>query len=99
LHFISSLFSNFELSLFNYAMKKINLFVLSALLVLVSNIALGQSSVPNQWTWLKGSNALNQSGTYSTQGVANASNTPGARSGQSTVIDANGNLYLFGGYG
>jgi N-acetylneuraminic acid mutarotase len=31
--------------------------------------------------------------------VANAANTPGARSGQSMVMDAGGNLYLFGGEG
>ena len=34
----------------------------------------------NQWTWVSGSNVADQAGTYGTQGVANLSNIPVARS-------------------
>ena len=32
-----------------------------------------------QWTWMGGSNVVNQQGTYGTQGTAAAGNVPGAR--------------------
>jgi len=51
------------------------------------------------WTWMKGANSNNQSGTYGTQGSANPANTPGARLGMVSWIDAAGALWLFGGYG
>jgi N-acetylneuraminic acid mutarotase len=53
----------------------------------------------NQWTWIKGSNGINQSGVYGTQGVASASNQPGSRSLGTGWSDAAGNLWLFGGMG
>ena len=37
--------------------------------------------VTGAWLWLKGSNAINATSIYGTQGVADAANTPGARSG------------------
>lgn len=52
-----------------------------------------------EWTWVGGSNALRQSGTYGTQGTASASNVPGARVAAANWIDADGNLWLFGGDG
>jgi len=52
----------------------------------------------NNWTWLKGSFATEQGGTYGTQGVYNTSNIAGARAGGSP-FSANNKLYLFGGYG
>ncbi len=51
------------------------------------------------WTWMSGSNAVNASGVYGTQGVASASNVPGARSGAISWIDNSGNLWLMGGLG
>jgi len=51
------------------------------------------------WTWISGSNIVNQSGTYGTKGVAAAANVPGARSGSIGWIDADDNLWLFGGAG
>ena len=51
----------------------------------------------NQWTWMSGSNNLNQSGVYGSKGVAAATNHPGARSIYSSWKDADGNLWLFGG--
>jgi len=51
------------------------------------------------WTWVSGSNAVGEKGTYGTEGTAAAGNVPGARSGSVSWIDAAGNLWLFGGLG
>lgn len=53
----------------------------------------------NTWTWIKGSNAINQFGTYGTQGIASASNSPGARYIQSCWTDNTGNFWIMGGTG
>ncbi len=52
-----------------------------------------------QWTWVGGANAQAQPGVYGTQGVASASNIPGAREAAYNWVDSSGNLWLFGGYG
>lgn len=57
------------------------------------------SPVTNEWTWMSGSNAILQPGTYGTQGSFAASNIPGARQGGAAWSDGAGNLYLFGGDG
>jgi N-acetylneuraminic acid mutarotase len=49
----------------------------------------------NMWTWVSGSNLGNQAGTYNGQGTL----MPGARAGAVTWMDAQGNLWLFGGFG
>jgi len=51
------------------------------------------------WTWISGSNVVDQPGSYGTQGAADAANVPGARESSNSWTDANGNLWLFGGYG
>jgi N-acetylneuraminic acid mutarotase len=53
------------------------------------------------WTWMSGSDdgADPQPGVYGTQGVAAAGNVPGSRDSAISWIDANGNLWLFGGEG
>jgi N-acetylneuraminic acid mutarotase len=51
----------------------------------------------NEWTWYTGSNTVNASAIYGTEGVAAAGNTPGARYSSTSWADANGNLWLFGG--
>jgi N-acetylneuraminic acid mutarotase len=53
----------------------------------------------NQWTWLKGANAINQSGIYGTQGTPDAANTPGGRISAVSWTGSDGALYLFGGNG
>lgn len=63
----------------------------------VTNITVDCSH--NEWTWMQGSNTLNQIGAYGTLNTANATNTPGARQVPATWTDASGNLWLFGGYG
>jgi N-acetylneuraminic acid mutarotase len=52
-----------------------------------------------QWTWMGGSNLVNQQGTYGTQGTASAGNVPGARFEAVSWTDKAGNLWLYGGYG
>ena len=49
------------------------------------------------WTWVSGSDLINQPGVYGTKGVASASNVPGARVYASSWIDKSNNLWLFGG--
>ncbi|MGA8440446.1 MAG: hypothetical protein WB762_01665 [Candidatus Sulfotelmatobacter sp.] len=52
-----------------------------------------------QWTWMSGSNAANQAGTYGTQGTPASTNAPGARTDSVDWTDASGNLWLFAGAG
>ncbi len=50
------------------------------------------------WSWMKGSQTINQSGTYGTMGTPAADNTPGARYGGATAwTDPAGGFWLFGG--
>ena len=51
-----------------------------------------------QWTWMSGSNVLNQDGVYGTQNVAAAANVPGGRQAAVSWTDNSGNYWLFGGY-
>lgn len=51
----------------------------------------------SQWTWLKGSSALNGLASYGQLGVPSPSSTPGARRGSSAFTDAEGNLVIFAG--
>lgn len=50
-----------------------------------------------RWTWMGGSNLVNQAGIYGTEGMPAPSNTPGAREGASYWQDASANFWLFGG--
>jgi hypothetical protein len=49
-------------------------------------------------TWVAGSSTFDAIGVYGTQGVAAATNVPGARAAAMGWTDASGNLWLFGGY-
>jgi hypothetical protein len=51
-----------------------------------------------QWTWISGSNAPNTIANYGSLGVAASTNDPGARSDAVSWTDADGNLWLFGGF-
>ncbi len=53
----------------------------------------------NLWTWMSGSDVVNQFGVYGTKGTADAANIPGARSGSVSWTDSSGSLWLFGGSG
>ncbi|MCB9219244.1 MAG: hypothetical protein H6610_07280 [Ignavibacteriales bacterium] len=51
------------------------------------------------WTWINGSNAVDQPGIYGTKGVS-SSNIPGGRYGaMGWYDDNNNNFWLFGGWG
>jgi N-acetylneuraminic acid mutarotase len=52
-----------------------------------------------EWTWMGGSNLPNEPGVYGTQGVASASNVPGARFPGASWTDSSGNFWLLGGLG
>jgi hypothetical protein len=55
--------------------------------------------VGGQWTWVGGSNVINQPGRYGTLGTAAPGNFPGARTNAVGLTDASGNFWLFGGSG
>jgi hypothetical protein len=59
----------------------------------------GQPFIPGIWTWMGGSNATAQPGTYGTQGNSAPGNIPGARYGAVSWADASGSVWLFGGNG
>lgn len=52
-----------------------------------------------EWAWIAGSSTGLQPGVYGTMGKPAPGNVPGAREDASGWTDANGNLWLFGGYG
>ena len=52
-----------------------------------------------QWIWKGGSDTINASGTYGTQGLAAADNMPGARFAAISWLDPSGNVWLSGGQG
>jgi hypothetical protein len=51
-----------------------------------------------QWTWVSGSNTINQAGVYGTLGTAAAANVPGGRETAAAFLDNSGNFWLFGGF-
>lgn len=51
-----------------------------------------------EWTWVGGPNSACSRGVYGTKGVAAASNWPGPRSAVNSRTDAQGDVWLFGGY-
>ena len=50
------------------------------------------------WTWLAGSNTFDATGDFGTQGLAAATNIPGARAAPLTWKGATGTVWLFGGF-
>ena len=52
-----------------------------------------------EWEWVGGSNSGSQNGVYGTLGTPAPGNVPGSRGNGQTLMDANGNLWLFGGIG
>src|SRR5688572_22196681 len=52
----------------------------------------------NEWTWMKGGNAVAQTGVYGTQGVPAPANVPGSRMAYAAWKDLSGNFWIFGGW-
>lgn len=52
-----------------------------------------------QWTWISGSDAIDQLGVYGTRGEPDPENVPGARLETVSWVDASGAFWLFGGDG
>ena len=52
-----------------------------------------------EWTWVGGSQLVNQSGSYGTLGTAGASNVPGGRYYSSAWLGKDGSFWLYGGAG
>ena len=56
--------------------------------------------VANTWTWVKGTGAVDDGGTFGVQGVPAITNNPPARGwGVASWTDAAGDLWLYGGAG
>jgi N-acetylneuraminic acid mutarotase len=56
--------------------------------------------VNNEWTWINGSNLINQNGIFSSYGIPNANNSPGSRMNSNIFLDNNSNtVFLFSGWG
>lgn len=53
----------------------------------------------NEWTWIRGSNFIDQNGKYGTLGVSSPTNEPGGREFPTYWKDNSGNFWLFGGDG
>jgi hypothetical protein len=51
------------------------------------------------WTWISGASTAGANGTYGSLGVAGASSTPGGRDSATAWTGADGDLWLFGGWG
>jgi N-acetylneuraminic acid mutarotase len=68
-------------------------------LAFVSLSAAAQTSAPDEWTWIGGSQKPNQFAVPGSLGTPAPANIPGSLSGGATWTDASGNLWLFGGVG
>jgi hypothetical protein len=53
----------------------------------------------SRWSWVNGSNVVNQPGIYGTKGETSPTSIPGARGWAGSDVDASGRLWLFGGWG
>jgi N-acetylneuraminic acid mutarotase len=52
----------------------------------------------DQWTWMKGTNGINQNGVYGTMGVSAPTNNPGSRYYNIGWKDNGGNMWVFGSF-
>ena len=75
-------------------LNKIHFLLITFLLVSDISFAQGQT-----FTWMNGSDTANKSGSYGVKGISNLANHPGGRSSSASWVDANNNLWLFGGVG
>ena len=52
----------------------------------------------HEWTWMQGTNILNDIGVFGTKGVADSANVPVGRGCYCNWKDSDGNFYFFGGW-
>ncbi len=71
----------------------------TALIMACQTSSSSSSGTASGWAWMSGESVVEEIGIYGTQGIAAASNVPGARDGAASWIDSSGNLWLFGGTG
>lgn len=79
-------------------MRALILFIAS-FAIFFNTYSYSQTGSGTSLTWMKGDNTINQAGVYGTRNVADIQNKPGARDYSATWTDANGYLWMFGGYG
>jgi N-acetylneuraminic acid mutarotase len=65
--------------------------------LIVSLPATGQTTAPNQWTWIGGTSTGIGGPVYGTQGTPDAANTPGDRFQAAAWTDSGSHFWLFGG--
>jgi len=66
----------------------------------ISNALWKYEIISNTWTWMHGDTTLNQGGVWGTKGVPSPNNKPSARGfGIVSWVDAQDNLWMFGGFG
>jgi N-acetylneuraminic acid mutarotase len=53
----------------------------------------------SDWSWMSGSDKIDQNGVYGTKGTPDPANVPGSRSNAVSWTDSSGSMWLFGGYG
>jgi N-acetylneuraminic acid mutarotase len=58
-----------------------------------------QTTAPNEWTWMGGSNTMVSNGTFGILGTPAAGNIPPGLQGAVSWTDSKGNFWLFGGLG
>jgi N-acetylneuraminic acid mutarotase len=74
----------------------------SLLSLLLASASPRLAAQANEWTWMSGSNLLDQPGqpgVYGTKGVPATGNVPGSRYKAASWTDSGGNFWLFGGSG
>jgi len=64
-----------------------------------SQMATAQTTAPNEWTWMGGSNTMVSNGTFGILGTPAAGNIPPGLQGAASWTDNKGNFWLFGGLG
>jgi len=68
-------------------------------LVSLSPSASSQTTAPNEWTWMGGSDKSNQPGVYGTLGTPAVGNIPGGTVRAMSWFDKNGDFWVFGAGG
>lgn len=79
-----------------YRLIKSRIPLVLSFFVLISIEPLAQTPV---YTWMGGSDVINQSGNFGTKGIPSTENIPSARQAASSWVDLSGNIWIYGGSG